>query len=186
MKIVLIRHSNSEVEPEKYNPLWRLSEKGVTRANELAQHPLIQNIEVIYTSDQLKAIHTGIIVAAEIGVPLHQVPELTELTSLTNEWKADFDGFVHDIYTGVIERWKDGESLEEARMRFSGSIAEIVQNTPEHDTIGIVAHGNVLSLFAAEYEERTAHEIHQIISQPDLAVFDWKSKTFETTFGTYE
>lgn len=186
MKLVLIRHSNSKVDSGKYNPLWVLSEKGIENAKKLAEHSLVQNIDVIYTSNQLKALHTGIIVASKLGVFVKQRDDLTELTSLTNDWKEDYDGFIHDIYEGKIERHGDGESLQEATVRFNQALEEIVQLETCVNTIGIVAHGNVLSLFSAQYEDRSALEIHDTIAMPDVAVFDWESKTFAVQFGNYE
>lgn len=186
MKLVLIRHSHTKVESERYNPLWSLSEKGVEKAHVLARHPLVQNIEVLYTSNQLKALHTGIIVASRLGVFMKQREDLTELTSLTNDWKEDYDGFIHDIYSAAIERHGDGESLQEATDRFTKAVEEIVATESDKDMVGIVAHGNVLSLFASQYEARTALDIHHAIQMPDVAILDWKSKTFDMTFGSYE
>ncbi len=186
MKVVLIRHSNTKVESEKYNPLWALSEKGVANAVMLADHPLLQDIEVLYTSNQLKAIHTGILIAEKLGIFMKQREDLTELTSLTNDWKEDYVGFIHDIYSGTIERHDDGESLAEATKRFTDTVASIVVDEQDKRTIGIVAHGNVLSLFASQYENRDALAIHNAITMPDIAVFDYETKTFATHFGHYE
>lgn len=186
MKIVLIRHSNTKVEPEKYNPLWSLSSKGVENAAKVAEHPLVQDIELIYTSNQLKALHTGIFIATKLGVFLKLREDLTELTSLTNDWKEDYEGFINDIYSGTIERHSDGESLQEATERFTKALEEIVAEESDKGIIGVVAHGNVLSLFASQYENREALEIHHSIQMPDVAILDWDSKTFEVTFGNYE
>jgi len=186
MKIILIRHAHTTIEPEKYNPLWSLSDKGIVSAQQLANQQLLQGIEVIYTSNQLKALHTGLIVASKLGVFVKQRADLTELTSLTNDWKADYVGFVNDIYSGAIKRHGDGESLAEATQRFSQAVAEIVVIEADKQVIGIVAHGNVLSLFAAQFEQRDALTIHHVISMPDIAVFDWESKTFDVQFGHYE
>jgi len=186
MKIILIRHSHTVVEPEKYNPLWKLSEKGVEQASALAKHSHVQEIEVLYTSNQLKALHTGVLVAEEFGVFVKVRENLTELTSLTNDWKADYDGFIHDIYSGTILRHGDGESLAEATERFTKAVADIVTIEQDKEVVGIVAHGNILSLFASQYEDRTALEIHHVIRMPDIAVFDFEKKVFEVSFGKYE
>lgn len=185
-KVILIRHSNTKVESDKYNPLWSLSDTGIEKATQLAVNPLLQDIEIIYASNQLKAIHTGIIVASELGVWLKQRADLTELTSLTNKWIEDYPQFIDDIYTGKIERMNDGESLQEARSRFTNAIDEIIQIESDKDVIGIVAHGNVLSLYASQFEDRDALDIHHSICMPDIAVLDWESKTFDITFGNYE
>lgn len=186
MKIVLIRHSNTKVEPDKYNPLWVLSDKGVENAIKLADHPLVQGIEVMYTSNQLKALHTGIIVASKLGVFVRLEEDLTELTSLTNDWKEDYEKFVNDIYTGKIERHAGGESLQEASDRFNQAVEKIVSEESAKKVVGVVAHGNVLSLFASQYEPVSALDIHHVIQMPDVAVFDWESKKFDVIFGNYE
>lgn len=186
MKIVFIRHAHTVVEPEKYNPLWKLSGKGVEQASALARHQLVQEIEVIYTSNQLKALHTGVLVAEELGVFVKVREDLTELTSLTNDWKEDYDGFIHDIYSGATLRYGDGESLAEATERFTKAVIEIAIAEQGKRVIGIVAHGDVLSLFASQYEDCTALEIHHAIRMPDVAVFDFEKKEFEVKFGNYE
>jgi len=185
-KIIFLRHSNTNIEPEKYNPLWSLSDLGIENAEKLKTNPLLEDIEVLYTSNQIKAIHTGVIVASELNVFLKQEDNLTELTSLTNDWIDDYPKFIEDIYTGKIERMNGGETLEEARIRFTNTVDEIVKTEPDKEVIGIVAHCNVLALYASQFEDRGALEIHHSIEMPDIAVLDWESKTFDIRFGNHE
>lgn len=182
-KLVLIRHAHTQVEPQKANPLWQLSQQGIESMSGFVKNPLLCDMDVLYTSNQLKAIHTGIIIASELGIFLKQREDVTELTSLTNEWKEDYEGFITGMYSGAIERHEDGESLDEAHKRFSQAIHEIAEIEQEQDVVGVVAHGNVLSLFAAAYESRSALEIHHAIKMPDIAVLDWETKTFDVVFG---
>ncbi len=79
-----------------------------------------------------------------------------------------------------------GETLEECKARFTNAINKIVQDELDMDVIAIVAHGNVLSLYASQFESRTALEIHRSIQMPDIAILDWETKTFDVTFGNYE
>ena len=150
--------------------------------NETFLNQLPQEISTVYTSNQPKAIHTGVIAASHVHCPLHIEPNLTELTSLTNAWIEDHEKFVNDIYTGVIERMNNGESLVEARERFAGAVEKIALGHREGDTIAIVAHGNVLALFSSMYEERGAQELQALMQMPDYAVFDWESKSFDKKF----
>ncbi len=71
-KLILIRHSNTIAEPQKYNPLWSLSATGIENTEKLKSSSLLKNVQVVYTSNQLKAIHTGIIIASELAVFLKQ------------------------------------------------------------------------------------------------------------------
>ena len=76
--------------------------------------------------------------------------------------------------------------MSEATNRFTQAITEVVNNESDKHVIGIVAHGNVLALFASQYEDRDALAIHSSIRMPDIAIFDWEQKTFDILFGNYE
>ncbi len=50
MKIVLIRHSKTLVEPQKSIVLWGLSDEGIERAKVLSGNDVIKSIQVMYAS----------------------------------------------------------------------------------------------------------------------------------------
>ena len=183
MKLLLIRHSRTKFEPETPNEQWVLSEVGVDKAEEFARRPELAEIEIIYTSMQLKALATGLKIAEQLRIPMRADHGLTELTSITNGFIPNYNEAVAELYAGEVERINDGETLTEGLARFDEAIERIVSSHADLGRIGIVAHCNVLSLYASQYEQRTAHELHSTMGMPDLAILDWESKEFDLTFG---
>lgn len=183
MKLYLIRHSKTKFEPETPNEQWVLDDVGTERAEAFARKPEIADLEIVYTSMQLKALATGLKIAELLRIPMRPDHGLTELTSITRGFIPNYDDAVADLYAGKVDKINDGETLAEGLVRFNETVVRIVSAHPDLGRIGLVAHCNILSLFASQYEERTAHELHSTMGMPDLAILDWQSRTFTQTFG---
>lgn len=183
MILTLIRHSKTVLEKEVPNLLWKLSDEGISLAIELAQSEVINGVEIMYSSLQTKALQTTLLLAKDNHIPIKTHSDLTELTSITNKFIEDFETTVQSLYRGEVERVNDGESISEGQIRFNAAIEEIIETEQGKDNIGIVAHGNILSIFAAQYTDKSAYEIHKTLKMPDVAIFDWDTKKFIKFFG---
>ncbi len=188
MKITLIRHSKTLVEPQKPIVLWGLSDEGIEKAKALSGRDVIKNIQVLYASLQTKAIETAVYFAKPNAIPLKTNNDLTEITSFTNQFITKEQGYeqgVDDFYHDTIERIADGETHQEARERFNKALANIVVEEAKKgiENIGIVSHGNILSYFTAQYANITPYELHDTIQMPDIAILDWDTKKFTTLWG---
>lgn len=185
MKIVLVRHSKTTVEPKISPTQWTLSDEGREAAASLAGSPVFEGTEHIYSSLQPKAIETAGIVATSLHIPTTQEAGLAELTSVTNGFIADYPGTMHKLYTGELLRINDGETLEEALDRFNKAIEAIAAIHEECGKIAVVSHANVLSLFSAQYSNQEAIDLHDSIAMPDVAVLDWdgSNSTLEQPWG---
>lgn len=185
-KLVLIRHSKTLFESETPNPQWILSDEGQELAQKLASHELVKSLGVLYSSDQTKALETAVILARPHRLAIRVMHELTELTSISKKFFDNFEATVKDLHEGKIDRINDGESVAEVATRCNGAIEKIANETIGIETVGVVAHGNIFSIFAAQYEDRPSYDIHHSLRMPDIAVFDWSSKTFDVKFGDIE
>jgi broad specificity phosphatase PhoE len=183
MKLYFFRHSQTIFEPEVPTPNWVLSEEGIEKAKLLSGDSKIMNIEIFYSSLQNKALETTVILAKPNRTPIKTHSGLAELTSITNAFIPCYDETVRDLYAGKIKTINHGESLKEGRDRFHNTIEDIVHSEVGNDSIGIVTHGSILSLFASEYSGVAAYELHQQISMPDMAILDWETKSFLDFFG---
>lgn len=186
MKIVFIRHSKTDRNPKVPITCWGLSESGIELAKQLSEHEVIKKINVIYSSFQTKALETAVIVAKPNAIPIKADDRLTEVTSFTGPFEPDFDQYtknVHDYYHDDIDRIAGGETKEEALKRFNTAIDSIVSAESDKEYIGIVSHGNILTLFSAQYKEVDCFEFHTKIMQPDIAIFDYESRKFISFFG---
>ncbi|HTE21750.1 MAG TPA: histidine phosphatase family protein [Candidatus Limnocylindria bacterium] len=185
MKIVLVRHAQTNVQPEINSTLWTLSEDGRRAAAKLAGNAIFDGSECIYSSLQPKAIETAGILGAALHTPVLQEAGLTELSSVTSGFIDDYAGTVHRLYAGEIQNINGGETLEQATNRFNHTVGAIATKHAGADKIVIVSHANVLSLFTAQYCDKEAIDLHNAIAMPDVAVLDWNdsNSTFDQLWG---
>lgn len=180
MKITFIRHSKTAVKPEVPIALWGLSDEGIDKAHELATDSAITEIDVFYSSLQTKAIETMVYLAKPNAIPMRTHKDLTEITSFTNKFYTGekYTQQVEGYYNRTIDRIANGETIEEALSRFTLALEEIIDAEHEAENIGIITHGYIMSFFTGKYTDLSPFDLHHSIQQPDVAEFDWESKSF--------
>jgi broad specificity phosphatase PhoE len=186
MKFVFIRHSKTHRNPQVPITCWGLTDEGIELARNLSRHDVIKNLDVMYASFQTKALETAVILAKPNAIPIKADDRLTEVTSFTGPFEKDFDVYtqnVHDYYADKLDRISGGETKLEALERFMIALESIATAEQDKEFVGIVTHGNILTLFSTQYKNVDSYGLHTQIKQPDLAVFDWGKKEFNTFFG---
>ena len=186
MKLVFIRHSKTDRNPLVPITCWGLADSGIRLAKELSKKEVIKNLDVVYSSFQTKALETAVLLAKPNAIPIKTDDRLTEITSFTGVFESDFDTYtknVHDFYSGDLARINGGETKAEALERFNIALESIANEESNKDFVGIVSHGNILTLFSALYKDVDCYQLHAQIQQPDVAIFDWQKKKFDVFFG---
>ncbi len=180
MKITFIRHSKTSVKPEVPITLWGLSDVGIDRAHELAADVRIKEIDVFYSSLQTKAIETMIYLAKPSAIPMRTHKDLTEITSFTNKFYTGekYTQQIEQYYNRTLDRIANGETIEEALNRFIAALEQITETEHKAKNIGIITHGYILSFFTGKYTNLLPFDLHHSIQQPDVAEFDWESRSF--------
>jgi len=187
MLLTLIRHSKTTQVPEINSTLWSLNEEGIELAKELSKSNLISSIDVLYSSLQTKALETSLYLAKPNFIPIKTNDKLTEVTSITNGYIANYEETVKDYYSDKVTKINNGETKEEALARFNNAIVDLTLREADKKNIGIVAHCNILALFCAQFYNKSAYEIHNLIQMPDVAILDWGTKTFTRFYkGIYD
>src|SRR5688500_6185252 len=67
-RLILIRHSQSQPDPERPASQWPLTEEGRRRCGPLAERLAAYAPDAIVTSHERKAIETGSLLAAHLGI----------------------------------------------------------------------------------------------------------------------
>jgi broad specificity phosphatase PhoE len=190
MKLTLIRHSKTSVEPDVPILLWHLSKEGAKLARRLAKRQVIRDLDVIYSSLQTKALETARLLVQPNSLQVKTNKDLTEISSFTQGFigqvgDGKFQQFVNDFYQGKIKRHAGGESYDEALERFMKAIKGIIKEgkTKGMENIGIVSHGNILSFFSGQYCKYSPLQLHNMMRMPDVAVLDWDEGKFISFFG---
>ena len=184
MKLVLIRHSKTLLNKEMPTEQWILSEEGIKLAQKLATKAIIEKCEVIYSSLQTKALETALLIAKPNYIPIKTEQSLTETTSVTNGFFEDFENEISKWHKGEY-RINDGETKAESLERFKNAIDRVVARESHRNYVGIVAHGNVLSIFSEYYSDKPSYDIHKTLQMPDLAVLDTSDWEFENWWGNF-
>ena len=76
--LILIRHSQSQPEPDRPASQWPLTETGRRRSIALAERLAAYTPDLIVTSRERKASETGALVAARLALPIVMADGLHE------------------------------------------------------------------------------------------------------------
>ena len=150
--LILIKHSKPEINAKVPAKFWNLSVEGRERAAKLAEKLAKYAPQMIVSSDEPKAIQTAQIVANIRRIPSHIGRNLYEHDRgnvLANDGQAQFEAKVASFFEHPDDLVYGRESASAASQRFSQALAEVVETFPV-DTLAVVAHGTVITLYIAK------------------------------------
>jgi broad specificity phosphatase PhoE len=130
---------------------WPLSEQGRREAGVLARQGFWREVELIISSPEPKARQTAKPAARRWGVPLETVHCLHELRR--PRLVRDYEAVIARLFAEPEESITGLEPAARAAERFTRCLKELVAAHPEQ-TLAVVSHGLVLTLFLAQLEDR--------------------------------
>ncbi len=173
MNLLLIRHGPSRAEPDLPASHWGLTAAGEAKCADFARRHLsaYQPTRFI-TSFEPKARYTGQIMAAALGLPCTDAPGLHEHLRETTPWfdtAAAFQAAVARLFAEPDAVIFGEESANEAGQRFQRAVTGLVGSHPG-ETLAIVSHGTVISLFVAQYNDIDVVAYWQQLSMPACTI----------------
>jgi broad specificity phosphatase PhoE len=176
-QLTLVRHSLPEIEKDRPDHEWRLSEEGKARARRLADVLKSHDIDLIATSHEPKALETAQILAAPFGLKPQMIAGLYEHKrgNLPYLSKPDFEAMVRRFFEKPDNLVFGEETAEQAHERFSGAVHSILSDN-KNSKIAIVAHGTVISLFVSWLTGKSGFKIWSKLGLPCFLVLDMQSK----------
>ncbi len=166
--IYFVRHAEPDrtVEDEVKRPL---SLKGQKQSEELSEYFVNKRLKYIYCSPYVRTRQTANYISNKNNIPIVEVNALHERV-ISKEWIPTLN-FTEYSY----KQWKDrsykistGESLNEAFNRFKDAVEKIISSTDENDTVVIVTHATVISLFLNYIDSNFDWDSFCRISTPDV------------------
>lgn len=157
MTITLLRHFETEVEPEVPQSDWELSEDGKKQQEEFVRsHDL--EYDAVYSSPEQKALETAQRISEAEDIPLIVSSDLKEVDRSGEGFIEDHDRYV-EMVQEFLERDADfdWETFEDVQERLS-SFAEDVDS--EKDILA-VTHGMILSTFLPELFKKNRFDFWQ-------------------------
>jgi len=149
-KIIFLRHADTQKDPNLHAALWGLSEEGKKQAEEVANLSIMNEVDVIYVSEEKKTSLTVEPLAKKLG------KEATPLAFFDEVKRGDKFLTKEEFEAEKVKQLKDlgyhafgGESGKEALARFKQGV-EQASKDDTGKTILIVTHGTVLNIYFAD------------------------------------
>lgn len=169
-KLIFIRHSMVEIDRARPSREWSLSEGGRARCRQLVPALAVHHPTRIITSEETKAVETGQILADKLGLSCHAVPNLHEHNRIGVpyfESQKAFQAIIAQLFRQPDELIFGSETANEARNRFGTAVGRLLRQYPQ-ETLAIVTHGTVLTLFLAQHNQFDSYPFWQSIQLPDF------------------
>jgi broad specificity phosphatase PhoE len=184
-ELILIKHSQPQIEPAKPAAEWQLSEVGRQRCEQLGELAAIHHPQALYCSLETKARQTAERIAGRLGLAVQPVEGLHEHERRSAAYtdRETFEFTMQDFFQRLDDQVFGEESARQAQQRFTAAITNLLDQNPRR-TLVVVAHGTVISLYVRQYNnislfafwrslglpamvilERPSLKIHQIVEQ---------------------
>ncbi|MDJ0393526.1 histidine phosphatase family protein [Rhodococcus sp. G-MC3] len=147
MQLILVRHALPQRSDDSADP--PLAELGHEQAGRVPAALARFSITRTVSSTQLRAVQTGTVSAAELGLPLETDERLAE-------YDRDFGGYIpiEDARTefgAAFDRIKAGHLPEQVdedafRERVLAGISSAIESAEHTDTVVVFAHGGVINI----------------------------------------
>jgi broad specificity phosphatase PhoE len=169
-KLVLIKHALPDIEKGVPSKKWKLSAKGKDKSRTLSKYIKKYDVACIYTSDEQKAIDTGKVICKELNLQLrvHKNLHENDRTGLKYLAREEYENIFRSFFDNPETRIVGNETANDAKDRFAGAVANIIESDDTGKDIVIVAHGTVMSLFASCYNDIDVFSFWNSLDLPSI------------------
>jgi len=194
LKFLVIRHGETVSNAEKRFSGHQdvdLTEKGIWQAGRLSNRLKDEHIDIAFSSDLKRAIHTAKIVIGNRNLPLITEPYFREISF--GHWEGlkweEID--TENEKGGSIDWWKQpdlpipgGESLYDLKKRITTGLKKVIAEYDKQDkqkTIAIVCHGGVSKMIvgiALDIPVKKVWHIRQQSTALNIIKYDKKGGFF--------
>lgn len=184
-KLILIKHSHSQMTPGLPPEEWELSEQGRARCASLATRLSTQLPELIFSSEERKAAQTAELLADALHRPWQTSPGLHEHDRGNVPVMAtkEFISAMAQVFRRPRERILGRESADQALTRFEQSLSRLLDQHADQD-LAVVTHGTVIALYAAEYADVDPFLNWRQMGLPSFMVFERPGMTLVETVAS--
>jgi broad specificity phosphatase PhoE len=162
-KLYFITHPEVNIDPNVPVPKWSLSDVGKKRITKMLSQSWVNNIEIIYSSTEQKAIDGALILADHLNKDVNQIESLGEIDrSSTGFLEGEaFWKVVSEFFNNPNDSVKGWEKAIDAQTRIVETV-KMIASKHEGKNIVIISHGAVASLFLAYLKNiRITFELEQ-------------------------
>jgi broad specificity phosphatase PhoE len=174
-QLVLIKHTAVVVDAAVPPKEWPISDEGRRLCRPLASALRMHDIGVLVSSEERKAIETAEVLSKRLKVETRKAPDLDEHRRPFVERPAEFERRIQHFFAEHDQRVFGEESADQALDRFTAAIDAVLASEPDR-TVGIVAHGTVIALYAAPILGIGTAALWQRMQAPSFIVLDLEER----------
>ena len=184
--LILVKHAPPEVRPEVASPRWVLSAEGRARCGWLAAELAAQGVTRLYSSLEPKALETAALVGLDLGLEVRPRRDLNEndRTGLAFGTADELKQTIRRFFEAPSALVMGEETADAALARFETALRAVIVEAPD-ETVAVVAHGTVLTLLVARYNDVDAFEFWEALTLPACVVLDAANFRIEGAVRTY-
>lgn len=141
-KLIYITHPSVEIDKNKLPHEWGLSEKGFEQAKLLVEQPFWLEVDIIYSSQEPKAIQVAELASRKYDLPWFQEKDLGEAdrTSTPFLLLEEYMAAIQKCYANPNESIRGWETHHQMMER-NTAVLEKIKKENKDKTIVIVGHG---------------------------------------------
>ncbi|MFX1411689.1 MAG: histidine phosphatase family protein [Promethearchaeota archaeon] len=149
--LIFLRHAETKVNKDLAISKWILTEYGKESAINLFKLDLLEDVDLIITSDEEKAFQTAFPLAEKLKKEIIRDKKLNEIMRDKGKFlkKDEYLKTMKLCMTNKNQSFNNWETAENALKRFSKEIEEI-DSRYSNKYILIVSHGGVINLYFAK------------------------------------
>ena len=177
-RLILIRHSETQPDSTAPSGEWRLSHKGRELCRPLADKLTPYKPTILISSYEPKAAETARLTAERLGLPSQIAAGLQEHDRSNVGFMPSgerFESFIRELFARPDELVFGTETANQAHDRFAAAVTNLQAEYPG-ETLGIVTHGTVMTLFVAQANEVEPFAFWKELSMPCFVVLDLPDK----------
>jgi broad specificity phosphatase PhoE len=169
--LILVKHSLPEIDLNRLAADWPLPAIGRERCGWLADRLRKYRPERLIASDERKAIETAEEVAARLGLSFTTDAALREHDRAGVPWHGEdeWQRLIAEFFRCPNELMFGNETAAQALGRFADAVDRIMQSCGQATTV-VVAHGTVISLYAAARTGVDGYSIWRRLGLPSFIV----------------
>ena len=169
--LILIRHSNVTIDPDKPAATWTLSDEGRTRAAALALHLRPYHLDQVISSIEPKAVETAEITARKLQTPLSTTPNLHEheRSQVPFHSRERFEAQVRELFATPNRLIFGDESADQAHARFASAVENLLKQHSSQN-LAVVTHGTVLTLYVSRLAKLEPYSFWKQLGLPAFVV----------------
>lgn len=161
MRIRYLTHPQVQIDPKIPVPMWGLSTVGRERILKLVNSNFLLGTTQVISSGEAKAIETGQMISASLGVSLEVNEAMHENDrSATGYLPSDeFDAVANEFFAYPWRSIRGWERATDAQLRIVSAVESILKQNRPGDIL-FIGHGAVGTLLLCHYLKVEINRIH--------------------------